>query len=245
MHVASGDSAAGCLLAARRADLLPGQILSVNDDLSVGPLGDVSEREAFWDRVMAGYTDDSPASDVGRAWSAVQAAADEGADLVVWGGANAAEIVLFDAVCAQTSRLWHVDVSLASHGPHYVAEYRPEDLAGFWPDRVRRVTDAECEARGQEFHRLSRMPGNLRRLELGEIVPAPDDLYDHWLVAASSPEWTPAARVVGTAMGRCDRHNRVGDVYLAYRLQVVVDAGRLEADGPRSSLRSYRVRTPG
>lgn len=244
VHVASGASAAGCLRSATAEGLLPGLVLAMQDDLSVGPLGDTGARNAFWQALAPGYSVEPPAHDVASDWVALRTAAEEGHGLVVWGGANPAELILFNAVCAHAESVWHVDVSVGRGGPHYLAEYRPVDAARLWPDHVRAVSDEERDARAQEYRRLAAAPDIVRRFELGEVVAAPADIYDPWLVAACDAQWVSAARVVGAAMARCDPHNRVGDVYLAHRLGVLIDAGTIEHDGARSDLRSYRVRLP-
>ncbi len=82
------------------------------------------------------------------------------------------------------------------------------------------------------------MPGTVRSI--------PDDLshgpYDPWLMDACAPIWMPAPRVIGTAMGRCGERNAMSNLFLASRLQVLIDSGRIEADGPRHRLREYAVR---
>ena len=46
----------------------------------------------------------------------------------------------------------------------------------------------------------------------------------------------------GTAMGRCGERNAMSDLFFNSRLQVLIDAGRIEADGRRDRLREYSVR---
>ena len=82
----------------------------------------------------------------------------------------------------------------------------------------------------------------LRRWSRGRILGAPLEWYDPLLVACCPTDWTPAARVVGAAMGRCDPRNRMSDLFFASRLQVFVDSGRVEALGRRDRLREYAVR---
>jgi hypothetical protein len=68
------------------------------------------------------------------------------------------------------------------------------------------------------------------------------DCHDRLLIDARPMTWTPTARVVGTAMGRCGERNAMSDLFFASRLQVLIDTGRLQADGPRRRLREYAVR---
>jgi hypothetical protein len=68
------------------------------------------------------------------------------------------------------------------------------------------------------------------------------DWYDPKLIACCPTDWPPAARVVGAAMGRCDPRNRMSDLFFASRLQVLIEAGSVEALGRRDRLREYAVR---
>jgi hypothetical protein len=43
-------------------------------------------------------------------------------------------------------------------------------------------------------------------------------------------------------MGHCDGLNRMGDAFFTARLNSLIDAGRIEARGPRSTLRDYSAR---
>lgn len=43
-------------------------------------------------------------------------------------------------------------------------------------------------------------------------------------------------------MSRCEERNAMSDFYFASRLQVLIDSGRIEANGPRHRLREYTVR---
>jgi hypothetical protein len=54
--------------------------------------------------------------------------------------------------------------------------------------------------------------------------------------------WPKAAYLVVQIMSRCDGHNRMSDLFFASRLQVLIEAGRIEADGARDRLRDYAVR---
>ncbi len=43
-------------------------------------------------------------------------------------------------------------------------------------------------------------------------------------------------------MCRCDGRNATSDLFLSSRLQALIDAGRIQASGPRHRLRNYAVR---
>jgi len=68
------------------------------------------------------------------------------------------------------------------------------------------------------------------------------DRYDPLLLDCCTIRWIPAARVVGTAMSRCDGHNRMSDLLFSGRLSLLIETGRVEADASRDRLREYAVR---
>ena len=249
-HVVAGHSAAGCLLAGVRSGLMAGSVVPIDDDFSHGPLAPPDARDAYWQASMRGYSDAGPfPAERATLWDEVTDHAELGHDIVVWGGANPTDVVLLNGACAEllgsSCRMWQIDVSSWSGGPHYVAEYEPQHLVGAYPEELRAVGDDERTNRAAEFNRLARSTGVLRRFELGEVIGAPADTYDSWLLQAGGPQWASASQVVGGAMARCDSHNKMSDVFFAARLQALIDRRELEASGPRTDLRSYQVRVPG
>ena len=200
-------------------------------------------RDDYWRVAARGYIEpDHQPLDHSHLWDEVIAYGRGQTDVVVWGGANPGDVVLLNAAAAQLVDIdcgfWRVDVSNWAGSPHYVAEFEPERLAKAWPDAVIAVSDTERRHRTAEFNRLARSTGMLRRFEIGEVIGAAPDTYDEWLVQACPSEWTQAARVVGAAMGRCDRHNLMSDLFFSMRLQLLIDRGQIEAEGPRTNLRS-------
>ena len=82
----------------------------------------------------------------------------------------------------------------------------------------------------------------MRRRQDRQIIGIPMDYYDSLLLGACSNEWTLAARIIGIAMGGCDPANSMIDLFFSTRLQALIAAGEIQADGPQSSIRYYSVR---
>ena len=82
----------------------------------------------------------------------------------------------------------------------------------------------------------------MRRRQDGHIIDIPLDYYDGLLLEACSNEWTLAARIIGIAMGHCDAANSMSDLFFSARLQALIAAGEIQADGPQSSIRTYSIR---
>ena len=247
LHIALGDSAAGCLRAACRSHGMPGNVLSIPDDLSHGPLDDGRKRVDYMRACFQGYDDWLfDVTDVFAPWREVIERLDEekpGA-ILIWSGGNVSEATFLAMACwwlaGRPERVLRVAVP-GNDGRHHVATHTPAELADLFPSQGA-LTDAERLSLAHDFLRMRRETGLLRRWEDGRVIGVPVDRYDPVLMESCSPTWTPAPRVVGTAMGRCGERNAMSDLFLTSRLQVLIDSGRVEADGPRHRLREYAVR---
>jgi hypothetical protein len=179
-------------------------------------------------------------------WRAMIARIDEArADaVVIWSGDNASEATFLTMACwwigNRPERVLRVAMP-GTDGRHYVAIHTPAELADLLAS-ARELTDTERAVLAADFLRIQDETGLLRRWEEGKILGAPIDRYDPLLLECCGAHWTSAARVVGTAMSRCDGHNLMSDLFFSSRLQRLIDAGRIEADGSRDRLREYAVR---
>lgn len=166
--------------------------------------------------------------------------------VTVWGGDNVSEAIFLRMACwwlgDRPVRLLRAAVP-EREGRHYVAVHAPAELAALHAS-ARELTDAERAEFTEDFLRIRGETGLLRRWEEGHILSVPTDRYDLVLLEACTSEWTSASRVVGTAMGRCDGHNLMSDLFFSTRMQRMIDAARIEAEGSRTRLREYAVRLP-
>ena len=250
LHLALGESAAGCLRAACRSSGIPGAIHCIPDDLSHGPLDDGRMRIAYLRACHRRY-DDWPATvgDAFQPWHSLLERVQEGrpAAIVIWGGGNVAEQTFFAMACwwlrQQPARLVHVTVP-GKDGRHYVAAHSPDELGDMFGFR-KELDDDERTALAEDFQRLRRETGLLRRWQGGRVIGVPYDRYDPLLLECCTQQWTPAARVVGAAMGRCDGRNLMSDLFFARRLEALIDGGQVEASAAQGGLRDYAVRRGG
>jgi hypothetical protein len=247
LHIALGDSSEGCLRVACRAHGLPGAAFGIPDDLSHGPLDDGRVRVGYMRERFRGYDDWClDVTDAFAPWRAMIARLDQArADaVVIWSGDNASEATFLSMACwwlgTRSERVLRVGIP-GRDGRHYVAIHTPAELADLFVS-ARELTDTERAVLAADFLRIRGETGLLRRWEEGRVLGVSMDRYDPLLLASCPPTWTSGPRVVGTAMSRCDGHNRMSDLFFSSRLQRLIDAGRIEADGRRHRLREYRVR---
>ena len=247
VHLAPSDSAAGCLAAACRSHGLPGAVLSIHDDLSHGPLLDGIERINYMRACHRGYEDWSfDITDAFASWLKVVQWLDREKPeaVVIWSGDNVSEATFLAMTCwrlRHRSEPLHRVAIPEQNNPPYVAFHNPGGLADLYTSR-QGLGDRECARLGEDFLRIRNETGLLRRWENGQIIGVPVDHYDHLIQESCATTWLPAPRVIGAAMGRCDPHNLMSDLFFSSRLQVLIDAGRIEADGVRNRMRDYAVR---
>jgi len=179
-------------------------------------------------------------------WRALIARIDEETPdaVIIWGGDNVSEALFLRMACWWLSQRSVHLLRLAvpgRDGRHYVAIHSPPELADLYTS-ARELTDTERADYAEDFLRIRAETGLLRRWEEGRILGVSADRYDPLLLEGCTPCWNPAARVVGAAMGQCDGHNLMSDLFFSSRLQLLIDAGRIEAEGSRARLREYAVR---
>lgn len=246
-HLALGDSATGSLRLACRSQGLPGTALGIPDDLSHGPLDDGRARVDYMRACYRGYdgwTFDT--TDAFTSWGKVIERIDREKPeaIVIWSGDNVSETTFLAMACSQLGQRQEPVLQVAIPGsdtPPYVAFHRPADLGDFYSGR-RELAESELLALTADFQRIRRETGLLRRLEKGRVIGVPADRYDRLLLESCPIHWTPAPRVVGAAMARCDRRNLMSDLFFSHRLQFLIGAGVIEADGIRYRLREYGIR---
>jgi len=226
---------------------MPGTALGIPDDLSHGSLDDGRARMDYMRGCFRGYADwPFQATDAFLPWRAMieRIGREEPESILVWSGDNVSETTFFAMTCwwlqTRPEPLLRVAVP-SSDDRHHVALQSPAELADLFAS-ARELTETERADLSEEFVRIRRDTGLLRRWSQKRILGAPLEWYDPQLIASCPTDWTPAARVVGAAMGRCDSHNRMSDLFFASRLQVLIDAGHVEALGRRDRLREYTVR---
>ncbi len=251
LHLALGDSAAGSLRVACRSHGLAGTVQSVADDLSHGPLDDGHARLRYMRACYGGY-DDWPfdANDAFAPWQKVieWVEREEPEAVVLWGGDNVSETTFLAFACWQLRHRPESILRVAmpeGDDPPYVALHPPAELAKLYSTR-RKLADSERTTLAADFERIRSRTGLLRRLEHGRITGIPVDQYDRLLLESCAAGWIAAPRVIGSAMARCDRRNLMSDLFMSCRLQVLIDAGLVEANTARTRLRDYAVRlAPG
>ncbi|MFZ4478983.1 MAG: DUF3658 domain-containing protein [Rhodoferax sp.] len=225
VHLVMGESAAGCVRAACTSWAMPGTVLGFSGDLAQGPLDDEALLSQ-WRAIMAG-------PDLQQAEA-----------VIVWRGDNVADAIFVAMACDQLAGRFELLLNVTVPGIDsrpFVAMHSPEQISQLYATRLP-LSSADRQSLAQDFARIRDNCGPVRRLEQGRVVGVTIDYYDPLLLDACTADWHAAGRVVATAMAHCDGPNLIGDGFFSARLACLIEAGRLDARGPRTAPRDYQVR---
>ena len=249
LHLALGDSAAGCVRAALA--IAPGisqSVMNIPDDLSHGPLDDGVARAEYLRAIYREFDDrwDYEQTDAFAPWLELIKRLDRDRHdaVVIWTGENVSEATFLAMACDRLAERSEQIVQFTvpgNHGRNYVAVHAPEELRSFFAS-WRSLSDKERAGLAQDFARIREETGLLRRWQHGQLIGIAVDHYDGLLLKACGARWSLAARVIGTAMGHCDPANSLSDLFFSTRLQTLIAGGEIRADGPQSSIRYYAIK---
>ena len=228
------------------AALPPAQAFFAMDDYSLGPLDDESKREAFWRDMLRGYEEDDPeerATAVFSPWRELQSRLLQApaGRVYMWHAANAADYVFVRMACHWLAQTGHAlfAIDIPEEGYVLPTHAKLEQLCA----GAAQISPAQRLQWAQEFVAMAARPEMLRELdEAGHLHCRDMHVHDNFLLACCPTRWQLAARLVGETMAKACPPHCLGDVFWNMRLQCLIDAGLIEADGERVGLRNYRVR---
>ena len=256
IHIVPGDSAAGSLHQALRIEGRDDELLTFGDDLSCGPIAsdEPAERAIWWQEHI-----DWPEIDehIRSFWSEVDATKGK---LVVWFGRHSARELSFRLAWARrmAERPYHiVDVTglripvrwgngrdgIIDSVPA-VSVVPPNGLATLFGSEKPALIEEDVVYR-REWAKLQAENAPLRVVTPTGLASAPFDYFDELLLAQASSESKRIAFVVGNAIAlSSEPYLQVGNFSLHSRVVVLIEQGKLIADGDPWDWSAGRVRLP-
>ncbi|WP_250452462.1 DUF1835 domain-containing protein [Caballeronia sp. ATUFL_M2_KS44] len=262
IHVTNGDSAAQSLTAALRLAERDEQVIALRDDLAVGPIRDIDEspaaRAAFWRQVSYSAIDFEAELKAQQALFGRLARGD--AQVVVWHGQSAADQLTlrrvayhlrnvpqrlneakltFDdlaiaAADAQPERVGRADRATA------VGMFSPKQLLAKLPSAAP-ISVLRISRLALEWQEAKHSNAETRRLRDNMLVSGTWIDVDEALLEFASPEWRPARRIAGEAMGQSFDF-LLSDSIAFWRCRELVTAGRLKIRGTPSEIVDAELR---
>lgn len=237
LHITFSEAGADVLREALRLAGRDARVISLPDDLSMGPVGPADpDRRRAWFRDQ-GIGGSEPFGDIEGFWGEALAAeplrvvwtnrrvAWEYAGFLEWLSRNGAgPFALVDLTHRQTSAGGRAMLDIAEPG---------DLVASGWLEAARPLSAPARRALMDLWARLAAHDAPLRLARDGVLVPALFTAFDEVLMAATPRYWTRLALIVGKVLGeeaRRGEHNASPGL-LEDRARALVRAGRLQAEG--------------
>lgn len=255
IHVVANFSTAGSLRWAIRQHLLTGEVICPMDAPEIGPFNDGVARSKFW--INLGYPGITSTEiyqlekhDIFEPWKLLRKRLSQSLEtrLVVWIGGCGSDYVFLRMACwwMEGIAVSLVQVKVPPVNGEYSTAVNPPDILASMIVNAVETGETERHQLAAEYEEIAERPELLRECdENGKLLFHDLSIHDDLLIACCKYEWQNAARVVGEAMGRSNGRNPLGDMFLASRLEHLINNNKILANGPRISLRSFSVRLEG
>jgi hypothetical protein len=262
-HITAGDSAG---LSLKRSfelrNILPNEVISLKDDLRVGPLTGIDsetgydKRSKWWDTITEMCEDkdnvDSFYGDI-KKMERIKKLLEENKEICIWHGAS-----LFDKL--MMARLIHFinpspeNIFVVPVSAHTVTNIRgkqfvPDSLGVMNPEQieeldpyVRPITKPEINEAIAMWKHVESNKATMRILNDTIIEMQEDNYFDSTLLANCTNEFQKSSRVVAETLVETGFY--VSDTILSFRLKELVRQNRLEAKGTLRNMRDYEVKIP-
>jgi hypothetical protein len=262
IHVANGDCAAQSLVQALKFAERDERVVTLRDDLAVGPLRDIDEsafaRAAFWRQVLNSAFDFEEELE-GQQALLGRLARDE-AQVVVWHGQSARDQLMLRRVAyhlrnvpqrLNEAKLNQDDLSIPASdtepgrarrpdGATAVGMFSPRQLLAKLPSAAP-ISVLRISRLALEWQEAKHASADTRRLRDNMLVPAAWHDVDETLLELAGAEWRPAARIVGEAMTK--KFDFVlSDSVGFWRCRELITAGRLKLRGTQAEIAHAELR---
>ena len=244
------NSTRGSLQIAIKKGKFSGKVVNPDDSAGIGPLDDGIKRLEFLAGLGYGLAMDSKlilSGNAFRRWGKLLRRLSKSPvkRIIIWVSGSGSDYVFLRMACwwleAVPIDLFVLRVP-AKDNCYHTAEYPPGELASMM-DRVQLLPLSERAMLSREYEYIARQPELLRECDTeGKLLFRALDFHDPLVLRSCSRTWKKAAYVVGKAMGNGDPKNVNSDIFLSSRLEYLIERGLIEADGPRTSLRSFNIR---
>ena len=238
VHLVAGIAAGAVLEDACRLHGLSGEVLAIDDFPEVGPLVSDAARTKWWKPIRDQYLDglSSELPGLHEQWDfALRYVRDHASDIVIWSSDSSKDQIHLRLAVAKLEnfkrcvRFVHVPMRNGLAG---VALLHPDVLAecganSIVLDRATRVALA-CDYRDRWAESDGVRVQTDRGLELRDY-----SAFDEAIFNACPFEFEDPATVTGLAMAEGDGRNWMPDMFLRWRLRLLIEAGVVQSMGTR------------
>ncbi|GAA0736556.1 DUF1835 domain-containing protein [Clostridium oceanicum] len=267
VHIALGDSAAGCLkycLKENKDNIYFGKVMKFTDDLSTGSIYKLDEnikQRDLWLEQLYGktgvkyYIAPNKKLDAEFIYNEIKNIYNgtlkipKDFKVVIWHGNNVMEQISLRYIMNtfKEYELYEADVSKyithvydnQEYKVRCVAECRPQELE-LVLEKISPIDDDKKSELISQWNNLQESKATLRILQNGKIVSVGEDYYDNEILRFLSKKFKNAPRVIGNVLGTS--HQIVSDTFIDYRLRNLIELDKVEYKGKLKTMRDFEVK---
>lgn len=240
-------------------DIIEGEIVLLEDDLSVGPLQEtftdngVQTRQDWWTSIRPADDAERNADDATKLQGITEKLqAEENTEVWIWAAQNARDVCGYYAVADKLpdfqgrvhiiylNNLPFINEKGAIFYPTLLNQIQPKE---FLKARklAREITPSEFEVDREEWARLVNENQVVRILEGGKKIKSEAaDFFDKELLANAPKDFQRAFRITAHTIHRSKHY--VGEDYLLWRLKELVAAEKLDCRGELKAGKDFEVK---
>ena len=243
---------------------LQGEVLQIKDDYAVGPLKDIytnegiEARKNWWREVLAGGNADGKVDDgeiddnrtVAFILERMQVNDEE--KIWIWAAQNKHDVSGYYWLMSQLKDFQGRVYILYLNNLPFINEkgqlFYPEWISHIQPKEMtkakklsRLITTSEFEVDPDEWSKLCAEEKGVRLLEGGKKLGQKDyDFYDAELKSYISADWQKASKIIHQFLSKSK--NTTGDMYLLWRLKLMISEGQFDAQGELKNMKDFEVK---
>ncbi|MEJ8819623.1 DUF1835 domain-containing protein [Lacibacter sp. H407] len=243
---------------------LQGEVLQIKDDYAVGPLKDIytnegiEARKNWWREVLAGGNADGKVDDgevddnrtVAFILERMQVNDEE--KIWIWAAQNKHDVSGYYWLMSQLKDFQGRVYILYLNNLPFINEkgqlFYPEWISHIQPKEMtkakklsRLITTSEFEVDPDEWAKLCAEEKGVRLLEGGKKLGQKEyDFYDAELKSYISADWQKASKIIHQFLSKSK--NTTGDMYLLWRLKLMISEGQFDAQGELKNMKDFEVK---
>lgn len=245
-------------------ETLQGEVIQIKDDFAVGPLKNIyteegiEVRKQFWRDVLAGGDIDGKVDsgevDDNKTVSELieKLKTDESEVLWVWAAPNKHDVSGYYWLMSQLKDFQGRVFILYLNNLPFINEkgniFYPENIFNIPAKEflkakklARPITLSEFEIDPDEWTKLCNEDKGVRTLEGGKkLIQHGYDYYDNELLKLISADWQKVNKLFHTFFAKSK--NTTGDAYLLWRLKLMIQEGRIDAQGEIKGMKDFEVK---
>lgn len=265
IHIVFNEADVAILEQAMELDeSLQGEVLQVKDDFAVGPVKDIyteegiEARKNWWREVLAGgnldgKVDDGEVDDNRTvAFIRERMQINDEETIWIWAAQNKHDVCGYYWLMSQLkdfqgrvsilylNNLPFINEKGQLFYPEWISQIQPKEMTKA-KKLSRLITPSEFEVDPDEWSKLCAEEKGVRLLEGGKKLGQKDyDFYDADLKSYVTADWQKASKVIHQFLTKSKE--TTGDMYLLWRLKLMIAAEQLDAQGELKNMKDFEVK---